>query len=188
MSTLLIGDKILLECGYKVLDCVDILLYRHDQEIGEDRFLMIKRAAEKRNNENRNRDDMDDREDENIVYEYPKGGMLVHESPLQAAYRELDEETCPDGSERVEFRHYLGCQTADVRSRNNKNYDLLRVHGFLIELLTDGSSINPRKYKGEPFVGHSWMILKEAREAVWMKSYAWVFFDEYEKLKQRGAV
>ena len=160
------SDLIYKQLGRTVLECVDVLIFREDKQ--HIKFLLIRRENTK------NQTEMQEER-----WEYPKGGLWYLETPLDAVYREVKEETSIIPRD---LKHCLdlGWQTVDV-SQRNKPYDTLRVHGFTF------------LYTGDPNLGElfseehhdlfKWFTIDEAKEKVWMKenNYAVEFFKRWEK-------
>jgi 8-oxo-dGTP pyrophosphatase MutT (NUDIX family) len=150
-------DWVSLELNLKVLECVDMLIFRKTQE-EEIEFLFIQR----RNNRG---------------WEYPKGGLFYHETPLEGALREIAEETGIETS-MLQYCGYLDWQTADVRERK-RFYDTLRVHG-----LTFCYHGDPHKVKLDAsHNAYAWFPFKMARDSIWVP-YGAEFFKRWDAQKQ----
>jgi 8-oxo-dGTP pyrophosphatase MutT (NUDIX family) len=150
-------DWISLELGRKILICVDMLIFRVDEN-GEIAFLLIQR----RNNQG---------------WEYPKGGLFYYETPLEGALREIQEET-GIAPAALWFCGNLGWQTADVRARG-KYYDTLRVHGLTFAYHGDGRHIN----LDANHQAYGWYPFQKAVAALWIP-YGPEFFKRWEEQRQ----
>lgn len=174
------ADKIYNEIGRRTLECVDILLFDKSSEVQdvlEHKVALIYRSPRA--------DDVD----QNGGWEYPKGGMQVHEHPLEAAYRELFEEMNPTLDANIQYLTYLGFQTVDVSNRSaNRDYDVLRVHGFAFKLNSNMETLQPTKRTtGEQFSRYKFEALKKIKgingnlegTSLWISKYAIEFFNRY---------
>lgn len=165
IGEILIKDYIDEQLDRMILECVDVLIFRkHHEQI---QFLLI----------HRNRSD-EVKPATKDTWEYPKGGMRYYETPLEAVYREVQEETSITQGEMI-FCSFLGWQTVDV-SRRKKLYNTLRVCGYTLYYAG-----NPKKSLSSD-EGHDdfkWVSLEEAKEMVWMEesSYAHNFFECWQK-------
>lgn len=156
------AEKVYTQFGFAILECVDVLLFRiNDNKQVE--FLLIYRQK---------------RGDPIEYWEYPKGGLFYHETYLEGAYRELEEETRIEPCQ-VKYCGNLGFQIVNVAERN-QFYDALRVCGIVFF------------YKGNPDhikldAKHSrkeWVSFAEAIETVEkssrIKNYAPEFFRRWK--------
>jgi 8-oxo-dGTP pyrophosphatase MutT (NUDIX family) len=147
------------ELGFRVLECVDSLIFAKDEK-NELRFLMIRRKKE------------------GECWEYPKGGLFYHETVLESAYREIEEETGIEIDNLISCGN-LGWQTVNVEERKDY-YDTLRVHGVTFYYTGNLSEIkiDPKHDK------YTWVSLHDARDMVWMKNYGPEFFNRWERNKK----
>lgn len=144
--------------GFKVLECADMLVFRvKDNQV---EFLLLKR---------------EDSRLEIVGWEYPKGGLVYHETVREGALRELKEET---GVTTYIYRGYLGYQIVNVSDRKRIWYDTLRVHGLTFLYTGPEDAIRPSS-GGEILRTPTWMSWEEARKKVWMKTYGPEFFDRW---------
>lgn len=153
-------EKAYFQAGFRVLDCVDMLVFRITK--GEVEFLMLKR---------------EDRTLSVVGWEYSKGPLLYHETHREAAARELREETGLDVSNYVYIRD-LGFQTVNVAWRK-KSYDTL--HLLALTYLFTGHEDKIVPYKKEGLRVSTWMKWEEAREKIWMRDYGPIFFDRWKE-------
>jgi 8-oxo-dGTP pyrophosphatase MutT (NUDIX family) len=149
----------------KILECVDNFILRKSID-GNVEFLLIKRSVS----------------NERIGWEYPKGGMYYHETPLEGALREIYEET---GLRHTQLRYCadLGWQTINVVERG-KYYDTLHVHGLVFFYTgNSGDVVLDRNHSD-----FQWVAFDVARNLVkdseWLSSYALEFFDRL-KLREK---
>jgi 8-oxo-dGTP pyrophosphatase MutT (NUDIX family) len=159
-------EKIYKQFGFAILECVDILVFRinNDKKV---EFLLIYRQII----------------GEPLEYwEYPKGGLHYHETYLEGAYRELNEET---GLEpyQVSYCGDLGFQMVDVTERD-QFYDALKVQGMIFYYEGD-----PKDIKLDPkHPQKKWFGFAEALETVGqserIKDYALEFFRRWEHKAQ----
>lgn len=146
--------------GFKILECVDLLVFRVRDECVE--FLMLSREDERLGI---------------VGWEYPKGGILFHETLYEGSLRELEEET---GTTSYAYRGYLGHQIVDVSKRKRIDYDTLRVHGLTFQFTGVEDVIRPSAATKEGLRNPTWNSWKEARKKVWMKDYGREFFDRWQ--------
>jgi 8-oxo-dGTP pyrophosphatase MutT (NUDIX family) len=150
-------DWISLELDRKILMCVDMLIFRADEN-REIEFLLIQR----RNNQG---------------WEYPKGGLFYYETPLEGALREIQEET-GIAPAALSFCGDLGWQTADVQARG-KYYDTLRVHGLTFAYHGDGRHIN----LDANHQAYGWYPFQKAVPPLWIP-YGPEFFRRWDGQRQ----
>ncbi len=145
-------DYIIQQLGLKILECVDVLVFRENKN-HQIEFLLI----------HRNRPD-EIKVSSKDTWEYPKGGIRYYETYVEAVYREVQEESSIT-PEEVVLGSYLGWQTVDV-SRRKKPYGIIRVHGYT--LWYKG---NPDKklFSGEGHDGFKWVPLDQAQKEIWME-------------------
>lgn len=158
------NDKIMLECGLKVLDCVDVLTYRERDRTHE--FLLLHR-----------REDHDPAK--NSMWEYPKGGLEYHESHEEAAIRELLEETGMNNFGMFRYGGALAQTTPDVSDRG-KAYDTLRVRGLTYRLIGE-EDLDPERLSDE-HDRHQWTNWQQAGEKTWMP-YGKLFLKRWQELE-----
>lgn len=149
-------DRVSLELGRKVLECVDMLIFQKNAE-GEIRFLLIQRREN----------------GVDLGWEYPKGGLFYHETLIEGALREIEEETGINAN----CLHYCGgleAQTVNVQERR-KFYDTLRVHGLTFYYTGDLEKIVPNWNH----TAYAWRTFDEAKDSLWIP-YGAEFFRRWE--------
>jgi 8-oxo-dGTP pyrophosphatase MutT (NUDIX family) len=155
---IILGDRVSFEFNCKVLECVDMLVFRRNLHTIQ--FLLIQRT-------------------DNGGWEYPKGGMEYHETPLEAGLRELSEEVRLEEN-ALRFCGDLGWQTVDVKERK-RFYDTLRVTGLTFFCPGKPPKIdldtNHKAYK--------WLPFDQAQKELWVKPYGPEFFRRWEE-KQKA--
>lgn len=148
-------DKVQREFTLNVLECVDILVFR--EVPGSDpEFLLLHRI---------------DHSNSNDGWEYPKGGLEIHETIIEGGVRELLEETGIDSVGDFRYGGYLGVQSPKV-VRKQKPYNSLRVHGLTYLFIGDSSNIS--KHVSRNSHEHNnlkWSSLEEARDSLWIKEF-----------------
>lgn len=153
---ILIQDRVLLDLGRRVLDCVDMLIFRRSLRRRIE-FLLVQRKDDK-------------------TWEYPKGGMEYHESPIEGALREIEEEVGFAKNE-LQYCGYLGWQMPDVSYRH-KFYDTLRVHGLTFHYTGNHPQVDiARMFEHQSY---KWLPLAEAKDAVSALPYGGEFFDRWK--------
>ena len=155
-------DKVTVSFGRRMLECVDVIVFRERQ--GEYEFLMLRRKDGK------------DR------WEYPKGGIEYHETVHEGAIRELLEETGLQATGGFRYGGELGSQVADVSSRG-KPYDHLHVHG--VTYMYYGPDSLELGRSDEHWNEYKWVPWETAREKIWVGQYGQRFFDTWHKRRWR---
>lgn len=150
--------------GLRVLNCVDVIVFR-EGEAGPEFLLLERKGACK----------------EHSGWEYPKGGMELHERPEEAAVRELLEETGATSIGYFIFGGDLGTQTADVSWRMRSDYDALRVTGLTYLYVGSEDAIAPAEEEG--LVAAKWVSLDEARAMLWIGEYGVEFLRRWDEMK-----
>ena len=150
--------------GLRVLNCVDVIVFR-ECETGPE-FLLLERKG---TNEAQS------------GWEYPKGGMELHERPDEAAARELLEETGTASIGYFIFGGDLGTQTADVSWRMRSDYDTLRVTGLTYLYVGAEDAIVPARQEG--LVAAKWVSLAEASSMLWIGEYGAEFLRRWDEMK-----
>lgn len=153
-------DRIYREFGRRVLECVDVLVFRETAH-GEREFLVLKRSQAG--------NALDER------WEYPKGGLEYHETVHEGAIRELLEETGIRSTGSFRFGGSLGYQTVDVAWRKHPEYDTLRVHG--VTYLFYGREEDLQL--SEEHIDYAWLPFEVARARVTIGEYSTRFFDRW---------
>jgi 8-oxo-dGTP pyrophosphatase MutT (NUDIX family) len=159
---LITQDRVTLELGLRVLECVDMLIFRTVPERMGRRiqFLVVQRH------------DTNNPE----YWEYPKGGMEYHETPLEGALRETEEEAGFDKGE-LTYCGDLGWQMVDVSYRR-RFYDTLRVHGLTFHYTGVRDKIDMAKIN--EVWNHQWLPFDQAVERVKSLPYAAEFFNRWK--------
>ena len=149
------------EAGFILLECVDVLIFRLFERKVE--FFMFHR---------------EDQIDKTTGWEYVKGKLLYHETPLEGALRKIFEEA---GilSKKLKYCGYLGWQTVNVEDRNVE-YNTLRAHGLVFEFLGEESDMEIDNIHNIS----KWVSLEEAKDMVWMGGYAREFFRRWDVNRQ----
>lgn len=94
-------------------------------------------------------------------WEFVKGALKENESYLEAALREIKEET---GLNPIFIKELQEEMVVDVRYRKNPHYDYVKKR-VLVFLHTDGEiNINPEEHDD-----WTWMDYKQARECIWVE-------------------
>lgn len=160
-------DRVSVELGLKVLECVDMLIFRKNEE-GKIQFLVIKRRRR--------------------GWEYPKGGLYYHETLLEGALREIAEEVGIHAG-MLHYCGYLGWQIADVRARN-KFYNTLRVHGLTFYYSGDPTMIK-FTMDAPHHIDYDWRTFDEAKNDLWIP-YGKEFFnrwgDRQQEIMQKAGI
>lgn len=156
----LLRNKICKEFGERILECVDILVFREHK--GEYQFLMLHRNVD----------------DEPFNgWEYPKGGLRYHETPREGALRELLEDTGIDSTGGFRYGGSLGYQTVDVAWRK-QGYSALRVRGvtFLFYGREEDITLKTSRHGHTKF---QWMTREDALKNIWLGEYGQEFFNRW---------
>lgn len=95
------------------------------------------------------------------LWEFPKGGVDADETPLEAALRELEEET---GLGRTEVRLVEGYEAREeyrftIGEGPDRTLVRKEVTYFLAEALTDTVRLSPKEARS-----HAWLELEQARQ------------------------
>jgi MoaA/NifB/PqqE/SkfB family radical SAM enzyme/8-oxo-dGTP pyrophosphatase MutT (NUDIX family) len=157
------NDKILLECGLKVLDCVDVITFREENDLPE--FLLLHRRV-------------DEDPGHDTKWEYPKGGLEYNESSQEGAIRELLEETGADTIGMFRYGGTLAQGTPDVSDRK-RLYDTLRVRCLTYRLIGNHELVLPKQ--SEEHDGLQWVSWRQAKALTWMP-YGKDFLDLWKQL------
>ena len=104
-------------------------------------------------------------------WQMPQGGLNVGEEPVEAALRELEEETGlkPEHVELVaEHPDWLAYELPPARRRDNRNRGQVQ-RWFLFRLLgtDDDLDLTPPKGERQEFKAFRWMDLGELAESMW---------------------
>lgn len=152
-------DHLRTQFGFNILECIDALVFRIVDNKVE--FLLMKRRK---------------LYDKAVSgWEYPKGAMLYHETPLEAALRELEEET---STGVYVHKGYLGYQIADVSERR-RSYNTVKVHG--LTFLFEGSDNDIVPTEEDFDETPAWVSLDKAQEMVWMRNYGPEFYRRWHE-------
>lgn len=150
-------DKILRELNGNVLECVDILVFRENPN-GDLEFLLLHRI---------------DHSNMDQGWEYPKGGLEIHENLFEGGVRELLEETGSSSIGNFRFGGYIGVQSPRV-VRKGKLYNALRVHGITYLFVGEKNDIVEFVKSGSQEHNNvKWAPLEEAINSIWMKEYSY---------------
>jgi 8-oxo-dGTP pyrophosphatase MutT (NUDIX family) len=152
-------DWISMELGFKLLECAAMFIFRQNEK-SEIEFLIMRRR-------------------DNDRWEYPKGGLHYHETPLEGALREIDEEA----GIQEHTLHYcasLGWRTADWQE-GKRFFDILRVHCLAFFYSGNPAAIDLDGSHN----AYAWCPFEEARERIliWLP-YAAEFFRRWQEKRQ----
>jgi hypothetical protein len=148
------------EFGFKMLECVDTLMFTMSPDKSEPEFFMMFRSSPE-------------------GWEYPRGRLLYYETKIEGALRTIEEEA---GIQREQLKYCgdLGWQTVDVRIRDTY-YEMLKVYGFVfyIEKQPDKNLIKLKPLNSN----HKWMTLEEVRKEMWHaeQDYNQIFLNRLEE-------
>ncbi len=154
---LICADRVSLEWGLRVLECVDMLIFRMNF-VGAVEFLIAQR-----------RDDGS--------WEYPKGGLENHETPLEGALREIEEEVTI-AEHDLTLCGDLGWQMVDVKYRPGKFYDTLRVNGLTFRYSGDRARLDLSKVN--ELKAYRWLPYDQALAKIKLP-YAAEFFHRWKQ-------
>ena len=87
------------------------------------------------------------------------------------------------GSNKYNYRGYLGIQNVDVSDRKLAEYNTLRVHGLTFLFTGKSSEVIPEDFK-VILRTPTWVSWEKARESIWMKTYGPEFFDRWLSQKE----
>jgi ADP-ribose pyrophosphatase YjhB (NUDIX family) len=146
------------ELGYKMLECVDMLIFKKPPKESEEEFFMMYRL--------------------NLQgWEYPRGRLHYYETRYEGAFRKIKEETGILPSQ-IKYCGEIGWQTVDVRVRK-EYYDTLRVYA-LVFYVEEPSALSIKLQASSP--KYKWMKLDEIRNSLWKaeQDYNVKFFDMWK--------